>query len=638
VSDSRPNLPEEAPALLSRREFLQTTALTAAALLVPAAAYAQSARPIVRVAIHPAIGIARVGNSEDGFFFGPEIPGALPRARGGFKDRRGAIAKQAARFRLYGFDADGNVVREITAQEADITWRVNVANSKAAWYEVNRAFDIPDAPPVPRRNASVADRASLIVQARPRTVRGASARPQRLDGGRFHGREINLGEVFTDGRGRLIFLPGSGAAYSTASAPPLGGFADNDGWTDDICDGPVRATVRLNGREFTAEPAWVVSAIPNYAPGMATGLVTLYDTIFAKEREWGRVHPGRVKFDADVMPIFERLVDMQWVNAGYLESNGYGSGRDWTSARLRRHLANNTASHRRFRGRIFREFRNPAYRAVQPDLVPQLYGDGTLMPPNDTIPSQWLAITTHQYRVLRQWARGRFDNRSVESRTVRQVEDLPIQEQPAALDRAALDACLGGAFHPGIEFPWIARVASVWAEPFRLKLRSLTPDTRNWGVELTAATALSANGPLDGCTPGDVTRWLGIPWHADGASCRSGYQRNISPVLPAFWPARVPNQVLSEADYQIVMNLNRPLEVRRRAFARRRDWERFIARPTRPPTLALMVKEWYRQGLVTRRPGPGDGHFPTVMLVESYVGYSREPDVSYPASDWVPQG
>ena len=37
------------------------------------------------------------------------------------------------------------------------------------------------------------------------------------------------------------------------------------------------------------------------------------------------------------------------------------------------------------------------------------------------------------------------------------------------------------------------------------------------------------------------------------------------------------------------MDRSRPLEERRAAFRRRHDWERFVARPTRPPTLKLMV-------------------------------------------------
>ncbi len=40
----------------------------------------------MRAAIHPAIGIARVGNSEKGFFIGPEVTDPLP-VKPGFAKR-----------------------------------------------------------------------------------------------------------------------------------------------------------------------------------------------------------------------------------------------------------------------------------------------------------------------------------------------------------------------------------------------------------------------------------------------------------------------------------------------------------------------------------------------------------------------
>jgi hypothetical protein len=109
-------------------------------------------------------------------------------------------------------------------------------------------------------------------------------------------------------------------------------------------------------------------------------------------------------------------------------------------------------------------------------------------------------------------------------------------------------------------------------------------------------------------------------------------------VLPTFWPARIPNQVLREQDYRIVMDRSRSLDERRAAFGRRHDWERFIAKPTRPPTLKLMVTEWFKLGMVTARPGPGDASFPSSFKVESYVGFDQEPKHEYGAADWVPQG
>ena len=49
--------------------------------------------------IYPSIGVARLGDSLDQFFVGPEAPGCPPNPDGGFKDPEGRIKRQAARFR-----------------------------------------------------------------------------------------------------------------------------------------------------------------------------------------------------------------------------------------------------------------------------------------------------------------------------------------------------------------------------------------------------------------------------------------------------------------------------------------------------------------------------------------------------------
>ena len=48
------------------------------------------------VRIFPPIGIARVGNSveNDGWFYGPEVPGRFNEPEGGFKDVHGAVKRQ----------------------------------------------------------------------------------------------------------------------------------------------------------------------------------------------------------------------------------------------------------------------------------------------------------------------------------------------------------------------------------------------------------------------------------------------------------------------------------------------------------------------------------------------------------------
>src|SRR5258708_39619048 len=126
---------------------------------------------IVRAAIHPSIGIARVGDSLDGFFIGPELPHPLPAPDGGYKDGSGFLKRQAAKFRIFGYDSNNRVVAELTCDNAEIEWTVHVANKKAAWYCFSVALDIPEAVPTPRRNANFAgpERTRLTIDPGPRS-------------------------------------------------------------------------------------------------------------------------------------------------------------------------------------------------------------------------------------------------------------------------------------------------------------------------------------------------------------------------------------------------------------------------------------------------------------------------------------
>src|SRR5712692_3427439 len=93
--------------------------------------------------IHPAIGVARVGNSQQ-FFVGPENPGVPANWDAdntkfkSFKDAEGKILRQAARFRIFQFDDAGNPVKEVTRGDGvTIEWRVHVANRKASFFTFN---------------------------------------------------------------------------------------------------------------------------------------------------------------------------------------------------------------------------------------------------------------------------------------------------------------------------------------------------------------------------------------------------------------------------------------------------------------------------------------------------------------------
>src|SRR5205823_5689164 len=137
-------------------------------------------------AIYPAIGISRVGTSAE-WFLAPEVPGLPPLRDGRYKDAAGRVKKQVQRFRVYGFNAAGEVVREVTAAEARIDWTVHVANTKAAWYGFDNAMDNGElAPGVPgkRRNPAIvgdAERAAMLVIDPGRRTIGGPAANERGD-------------------------------------------------------------------------------------------------------------------------------------------------------------------------------------------------------------------------------------------------------------------------------------------------------------------------------------------------------------------------------------------------------------------------------------------------------------------------
>eukprot|EP01030_Chromulinospumella_sphaerica_P034453 gene34453-biopygen15762 len=142
---------------------------------------------------------------------------------------------------VYALDENDKVLHELTADEADIEWRVHVANRKAGWYQFNNALDLGDKSiPSTKRNGSVTgtDRDQLIIDPGPRTISGKnkSGTKYRFDGGKFYGKEVPLGEIRTDKKGRLMVFGGDGVSASRTGVQAVT-FANNDGWHDDVSDG-----------------------------------------------------------------------------------------------------------------------------------------------------------------------------------------------------------------------------------------------------------------------------------------------------------------------------------------------------------------------------------------------------------------
>jgi hypothetical protein len=590
--------------------------------------YALNPADIVEVAVYPPLGIARVGNAPGEFDYvtAAEVIGGMPADASALRDAQGAIKRQAVRFRIYAKFSSGQV-RELTLDDGiEVQWRVAVANLKAGWYEFTNALDLPDGLPVPagKRNAETpSGRFRLDITPPPRTIEGRSVSgAEYVFEGRFFAAPIYLGELRTDPQGRLLFLGGRGLAGPRWPGTKPTTFANNSLWFDDVADGPVRARVTVGGRSFEATPGYVVVAPPNYAPGLF-GIVTMDDVVrdlFAAQG-WLDL-PADTLFSRDISPIFSRLTAMQWVNHGLFMAHGFGSPLDAEHPEVLSRLTDASQEGRAWREAVVGLFRNPSLDgAIDRSKLPYLYGDA--FGDKDEDARGLLAVTETMYRHLVNWARGDFVNDWHGAPSAPRFDDLSPAEQIEHLSRAPLYECLGGPFHPGIELTWIMRRASVWAGPYRLKvLDDDEPARQDFGRALTAEICLGDDGPLRGVAPGALTRWLGVPWHTDEASCQSDFEYAPSTYLsmPSYWGARVPNQVLSTEAWSRAVDAV-GLGVQRLKHATyREDWTRDINGRNYYERIASMVQEWWMLGMVLPRDTPAHLRavgLPSTVHVES---------------------
>lgn len=578
------------------------------------------------VAVHPGIGIARVGNAKgaDDYFFGPEVPGTGPGAGSGeFRNQEGALKRQAARFRVYATLNNGDIV-EVTADDAEIEWRVQLANLKAGWYRFTTAMDLPRnlAVSSTRRNPSIGvddvdsgflARMKLDITPSPQKITGRSQTGPAFNDGSFTTADppsavpVYLGELRTDEKGRLIVLGGRGAAGSVPAGVSTTTFANNDGWHDDTSDGPVRATVRIGGRAFEADPGYVVVTPPNFGPGLF-GVLTMDDV--AREAFYAQGFlkpPSRPSFTRDIWPIFDRLTGNQWVNHGAFMLHGRGAPLDARDASVVARLADASAAAEPYRQAIFKLFRSPEAYVYAPSALPPFYGDGVdyAFGPYDATGD--LSLTPTLYRLMKQWADSDFDSDWKGFPVPPDFDDIPPAQQPRALDSASLYDVLGGPFHPGIELTWIMRQPRIWRDAYRLNIDAEGTRTRqDYGPELTPEVCLGEDGPLSATGAGALTRWMGVPWQTDGGSCASGgdYTPTYYLSVPSFWASRVPNDVLPEAAYERMKDTGVSNVQRTKHFDSRSYWYRLLRPYAGYQRAVAMITQWPNLGVVEPVPGP----------------------------------
>lgn len=374
-----------------------------------------------------------------------------------------------------------------------------------------------------------------------------------------------LGTLTTDAQGRLLVAGGHGRANSFNPVGPVYGFTDavnNDWWFDDTSDGPVEATLVFDdGSTHTVEgSAWIVCTDPSYAPQIAN-VVSLWDDIYDS---WLRkldlrpeVYNGGKPVDGyqpsfldEIRPIFASAGLQRWIaNLNTLGIGAHanvaaiGASDDPAGTQLgglgliRQPVDPDTLelSDPNDPNKIDPPGRGDPVDAKNPG------GDDRRMPMGlGDAGRSLLSLTEAQYNFLKRWDRKRSD-------ASKRIE-LNAGEQ---LDKAALQAGLGGRFSPGIDMTYICREANLYVQdwqssgtgPFRIsqkpidygKLSSSTP-----ALTLGWVPRRPGNDSLE---PGDISKFMAIPWHADYNSCGT---HQPAPNLPQgntlywSWPAQRP--------------------------------------------------------------------------------------------------
>jgi L-Lysine epsilon oxidase N-terminal/L-lysine epsilon oxidase C-terminal domain len=524
------------------------------------------------------------------------------------RDADGRLKRQAARFRLFAYDfsapesypngkgvevlagsrlPDGRLVRKIV-------WTVHLANKKSNAYNVvnsqgleayrgkvpqmrnseqygtvdspvrlkalvidpgPRAIDTAEVTPVhfdAKTIASYADRAGAICR--------SDGYPKSFPADNYDalfepsGPLDTLGELRIE-NGRLLVLPGFGrtaAQIDEYGDPiPLTGDLNNVGWFDDASDGPVSATVVLDdGEGVEAFGAWVVCGDPAYAPQIRN-VVSVWDDVYDAwvreldlrpdiyDKVQGYKKSFRPAFESDIFPIFRASAMQRWTaNLPPMAVKAH--------ERVDAIQATDDPAATIMAGLNY--IRNPnavAELSVGVPLMPLSLGEAG---------TAFLAVSKTQYFFLEQW-----NDRAFEA-------NAPTTLGPGEyLDMASLSNCLGGRYVPGIEVSYPIRQPDMYitdwstsgAGPFRIKHKPLDYAGAQPASPFLTGGWIPLHDMTDGLEPGDLSKFMSIPWQTDYNSC-SIHQTNIntagantatgSPLtLYWSWPSQRPDAVYPAA-------------------------------------------------------------------------------------------
>jgi hypothetical protein len=167
----------------------------------------------------------------------------------------------------------------------------------------------------------------------------------------------------------------------------------------------------------------------------------------------------------------------------------------------------------------------------------------------------FLSLTKYQIAHFQNWVSGNFDSDWTGAEPAPLAFDqIPVAKQAWALTEAALTACVGGSFFPGIEATYdIARAETYHSES-----------------HLRQEFRINPSHPA-----GFLTEKMALPWQSDFADC-SDY----------WWPSQRPVSVTTETGERL-------------------RWDRGVDDKIDKARHLNMVRNWARLGFVTKEPTTG---------------------------------
>lgn len=491
------------------------------------------------------------------------------------RDEDGQLKKQAARFRIYAYDSEcasgypngGGTEICIGSQLSDgrtvtdMVWSSHLANKKAAAYNVvnDKGIEAYADGQVPqRRNPEVhgdinaTNRLlSLMIDPGPRAISAANGGNASFDrcseastvtdaGDIRHLPEYpirfpedsndelfepagpldTLGDMMTDEQGRLLVLASPGNAvgqYDEYGVPvQMTGDLNNAGWYDSAADGPVNVTLKFDdGSTERVHGGWVVCCDPAYAPQIRN-VVSVWDNVydmFVQELDlqpelYGTTETIKPTYNPDYKPDFEQDIKPIFIACNLQR---------WTANlppfALKAHTAVEAISAQDnpdktiMAGLNFIRNPNADETNIGAPLMPLSLGAAG---------NSFLTVTKTQYFMLEQWSKGIYN----------QTGEVKYGSGEL-LDIASLSNCLGGRYVPGIEVSYSIYDKQIYVQnwqasgagPFRIKHYPLTYEGLNKNQPYLKFGWIPLHDMNDGLQPGDLSKFMAIPWQTDYNSC-----------------------------------------------------------------------------------------------------------------------